>query len=101
MFQNGKGRLLDIWLNIMKEEENKIVFVFTGTGPQWWGMGHQLYHQEHIFRKKAQDVNRYFKELSGFSILEKMLVDEQKSEMDSTDISQPANFLLQVLLSAG
>ncbi|CAF4430145.1 unnamed protein product, partial [Adineta steineri] len=29
----------------------KICFVFSGQGPQWWAMGRQLYESEPIFNK--------------------------------------------------
>ncbi|CAF0867407.1 unnamed protein product [Adineta steineri] len=31
--------------------EQKICFVFTGQGPQWWAMGTQLYESEPLFNK--------------------------------------------------
>lgn len=80
-------------------KENKVVFVYTGMGPQWWGMGHQLYNEEPIFRKTLDTCDELFKGISGWSLLEEMLKDETSSRMAETEIAQPANFFIQVGLT--
>ncbi|NEE17784.1 acyltransferase domain-containing protein, partial [Streptomyces sp. SID7499] len=30
--------------------DRRLVWVFTGMGPQWWGMGRQLLEEEPVFR---------------------------------------------------
>lgn len=71
------------------------VFVFTGMGPQWWGMGRELFETQPIFRAFAERVDREFTKLSGWSLLEEMLRSEDDSRVTETQIAQPANFLLQ------
>ncbi|MES9993877.1 MAG: type I polyketide synthase [Candidatus Thiodiazotropha sp.] len=75
------------------------VFVFSGMGPQWWGMGRELFANEPVFEKSAKSVDRIFRDIAGWSILEEMLAEESESRMEETQIAQPANFLLQVGLA--
>src|SRR5207237_5575907 len=76
------------------------VFVFTGMGPQWWGMGTELFATESVFRQAALAVDDAFQSLSGWSLLSEMQLDKASSRMNQTQIAQPANFLLQVALAA-
>jgi len=85
------------------EQQNQIVttnpslvFVFTGMGPQWWGMGQQLYFSEPVYRNCAEKIDKIFSAISGWSILKEMLKSELDSSMDETEVSQPANFVLQI-----
>lgn len=82
------------------QKEQKPVFVLTGMGPQWWGMGRELFASEAVFRSTAQECDVIFKQLSGWSILDEMLADESVSRITETQIAQPANFVLQVSLVA-
>jgi len=41
------------------------VFVFTGMGPQWWAMGHELLQHEPLFRKVAEECDAIFQRLAG------------------------------------
>ena len=76
------------------------VFVFTGMGPQWWGMGTELLATEPAFRQAALAVDEAFQSLSGWSLLWEMQLDKASSRMNQTQVAQPANFLLQVALAA-
>jgi len=76
------------------------VFVFTGMGPQWWGMGTELLATEPVFRRAALSVDEAFQSLSGWSLLREMQLDKGSSRMNETQVAQPANFLLQVALAA-
>ncbi|MCB1956133.1 MAG: SDR family NAD(P)-dependent oxidoreductase [Rhodocyclaceae bacterium] len=75
------------------------VFVFSGMGPQWWGMGQRLYRDEPRFRATVDRLAAGFEAMAGWSILEQMLADEADSRMADTDVAQPANFILQVGLA--
>jgi acyl transferase domain-containing protein len=76
------------------------VFVFTGMGPQWWAMGHELLQHEPVFRQKAEECDAVFQRVAGWSILAEMKADENHSKITQTQIAQPANFVLQVALTA-
>jgi acyl transferase domain-containing protein/acyl carrier protein len=77
----------------------KLVWVFSGMGPQWWAMGRQLLEKEPIFRQAAEECDQLFIKLAGWSILQEMLSDESNSRMAETEVAQPANFVLQVGLA--
>jgi len=77
----------------------KAAFVFTGMGPQWWAMGHQLYKEEPVFKDAVDACDEVFKEISGWSIVSEMLTSEEASKMEETEIAQPANFVIQVGLA--
>ena len=76
-----------------------IVFVFTGQGAQWWGMGRQLLQREPIFRQTIEKIDSLFQKISGWSILEEMTRPEEESRINQTAIAQPAIFALQVALA--
>lgn len=78
----------------------KPVFVFTGMGPQWWAMGQQLYANNSVYRDAVNEADLMFQRVAGFSVLQEMLVDEAQSRITWTEFAQPANFILQVGLTA-
>lgn len=71
------------------------VLVFSGMGPQWWGMGRELMATQPVFRDFAQEVDRIFAPLAGWSILDEMARPEDQSSVTCTHVAQPANFVLQ------
>jgi acyl transferase domain-containing protein/NADP-dependent 3-hydroxy acid dehydrogenase YdfG/acyl carrier protein len=75
------------------------VFVFTGMGPQWWGMGRELLREEPVFRAFAEECDAIFRRLAGWSILAEMTIEESGSRIGETQIAQPANFVLQAGLA--
>ncbi|AHH15033.1 polyketide synthase [Nocardia nova SH22a] len=76
------------------------VYVFTGMGPQWWGMARELLTTAGTFADEARRIDAVFTEIAGWSIVEEMLRPEEESKVTSTAIAQPANFLVQVALHA-
>ncbi|WP_417734960.1 SDR family NAD(P)-dependent oxidoreductase [Rosistilla oblonga] len=72
------------------------VFVFTGMGPQWWGMGQELYRKSDIYRQAVAQADMLFQEIAGFSILTEMLKGESSSRISRTQYAQPANLLIQI-----
>ena len=78
----------------------KPVFVFSGMGPQWWGMGRELLTSGGIFSRTADEIDSVFTEIAGWSIVDELSKPEQTSRIHRTEFAQPANFLLQVSLAA-
>lgn len=78
----------------------KPVFVFTGMGPQWWAMGHELYRSNSLFRSTLDEADAIFTQIAGFSILAEMLKEESESRILETQIAQPANLMIQLGLLA-
>jgi len=76
------------------------VFVFTGQGPQWWGMGRELLEREPLFRDVVSQIDRHIFALGGWSLLEEMSRPEAESRIHETRFAQPAIFAIQVGLAA-
>ena len=81
-------------------ETRRVAFVFSGQGPQWWGMGRQLSESEPVFRRKLEEVDELFVAEAGWSILEEMRRDAESSRIDETEVAQPALFAIQTGLAA-
>ncbi|HCX22475.1 MAG: short-chain dehydrogenase [Flammeovirgaceae bacterium] len=77
---------------------NKLAFVFTGQGPQWYAMGQELIATEPLFKQVIQNIEGYFKEIAGWSLLEEMNKDEENSRVNDTRIAQPAIMAIQIAL---
>ena len=77
-----------------------LVFVFTGQGAQWWGMGRQLFAREPVFRRTIQAIDGAFRPLAGWSLVDLLTCGAEKSSLDRTDFVQPAVFALQAALAA-
>lgn len=76
-----------------------LVFVYTGMGPQWWGMGHELFREDPIAAATLEEIDAIFQPMAGWSLREAMLADESTSRMERTELAQPANFAIQVALT--
>ena len=77
-----------------------LAFVFSGMGPQWWGMGRELLRDEPVFRATIERMDQIFVAHSGWSLLAEFEVDEQDSRVALTEVAQPLNFAIQVGLAA-
>ncbi|WP_134048312.1 type I polyketide synthase [Mycobacteroides franklinii] len=75
------------------------VFVFSGMGPQWWGMARGLLECQGVFRDTAADIDAVFQEISGWSVIAELLRSQGDSRVSRTEIAQPANFLVQSALA--
>lgn len=77
----------------------RTAFVYTGMGPQWWGMGRGLWRENAVYRAALKEADALFQPIAGFSILDEMLRDGSASRIAQTEFAQPANFLLQMGLT--
>ena len=76
------------------------VFVFTGMGPQWWRMARELIEADGVFAATAREIDERFVPIAGWSILDALREPEETSLITTTAVAQPANFLVQVALTA-
>lgn len=76
------------------------VFVFSGMGPQWWGMARELLTADGVFAETARAVDAEFRAVAGWSIIDELRRPEEESRVTATEVAQPANFLVQVALAA-
>lgn len=83
-----------------RNNSGPVAFVCTGMGPQWWGMGRELYGRDPDFTEALEECDRAFREISNWSIRDEMLAGEDSSRMAEPEVAQPANFCLQVALAA-
>jgi len=79
---------------------NKVVFVFSGMGPQWWAMGRQLLQEEPVFRDVVVQCDSILRKMAGWSLKDELMADEEHSRIKETHITQPATFALQAGLAA-
>ncbi|MET0357570.1 MAG: type I polyketide synthase, partial [Cellvibrio sp.] len=77
----------------------KLTFVYSGMGPQWWGMGQELLISEPLFAQKIKEYDEVFQKISGWSLLEEMQSSEENSRVAKTDVAQPMNFAVQAALT--
>ena len=72
------------------------VFVFTGNGGQWVGMGQKLYAESREFRHAVDAVEEIFQQHAPFSLLPHFLGEGEPAALENTDIAQPLIFAVQV-----
>ncbi|CAF4035491.1 unnamed protein product, partial [Adineta steineri] len=81
----------------------KICFVFSGQGPQWWAMGRQLYESEPLFNKWINLIDGEMTKINNgeWRLLEELIEkkNEQESRINDTNIAQPTLFTIQVALT--
>ncbi|MCP4122254.1 MAG: SDR family NAD(P)-dependent oxidoreductase [Bacteroidetes bacterium] len=80
------------------EVKDKIVFIFSGQGPQWWGMGRQLFENEPLFRYWIEKIDGMLSKHADWSLIEELTRDENNSRISETNIAQPAIFSIQIAL---
>lgn len=81
-------------------QQPRPAWVFTGMGPQWWGMGRELFASQPVYREAVERCDREIAALAGWSLIEEMNADAAGSAMDQTWLAQPANFAVQTGLAA-
>ncbi len=76
-------------------DENGTVFVYTGNGAQWHGMGRTLYAESPVFAEALSSLNVDMQPLLGFSLLD-ALQEDDPTKLQDTAVSQPLLFAIQV-----
>jgi len=79
-----------------KPVSDKVTFVFSGQGPQWYAMGRQLYKTEKIFRDTIQEAHDALQKLGGWNLLDEFLAREEQSNISHTSYGQPMITALQI-----
>jgi phthiocerol/phenolphthiocerol synthesis type-I polyketide synthase C len=80
--------------------ERPAVFVFSGNGAQFVGMGRAAYHANAAFRREIDEIDRLYAEIAGWSIAERLRDGVLDDELDRTSIAQPLIFAVQSALAA-
>ncbi len=81
------------------DEQGRLVFVFSGQGSQWAGMGRELLAHEPIFRAAIEQCDRAFKPYVDWSLLD-LLDGTSERTLGDIDVVQPALFAMQVALAS-
>ncbi|MES1240936.1 MAG: acyltransferase domain-containing protein [Acidobacteriota bacterium] len=79
-------------------ETGGLVFVFSGQGPQWPGMGRQLFEAEPVFRRVVERCDEALQPLLGYSFRARMEAEEDA--LSHTEVAQTAIYALQAGLLA-
>ena len=75
------------------------VLVYSGMGPQWWGMGRRLLTEEPVFRGMVETIDAIFQPIAGWSLIREIEADEASSRVGLTEVAQPLNFAIQAGLT--
>lgn len=75
--------------------DSPLVWVFSGNGSQWQGMGRKLYTESPLFQSAIQEVADLFAGYSDYNLLAAFST-ESTVELQQTEIAQPLLFALQV-----
>ncbi|MCB5197363.1 type I polyketide synthase [Deefgea salmonis] len=75
------------------------VFVFSGNGSQWAGMGRSLLASNAVFQQAIAEVDAHFMPLSGYGLQDEIAGrngQDDENRYAQTEIAQPALFAIQV-----
>jgi phthiocerol/phenolphthiocerol synthesis type-I polyketide synthase C len=78
------------------EESGKPVFVFSGNGSQYAGMGRRLFSESKVFRDAIAEVDALFSQYADYSLTEVLEDPEKESMLRLTEVAQPTLFAIQV-----
>ncbi len=77
----------------------RVVFVFSGQGPQWWwAMGRELLEREPAFRVAVKRCDDALRRLADFSVLAAITAKPEAARLKRPAIAQPILFTLQTAL---
>jgi acyl transferase domain-containing protein len=77
----------------------RLALVYSGNGPQWWGMGRELFAQSKIFSQAIEEIDALLAPKSGWSLVEEMRRPESDNRIGLIEIAQPLLFAQQVALT--
>ncbi len=78
----------------------RVVWVFSGQGSQWVGMGRALVVGEPAFRSALERCDRVLRPLLGWSVVDEMLRGAPGAVAERIDVMWPTLFAFQVALAA-
>jgi phthiocerol/phenolphthiocerol synthesis type-I polyketide synthase B len=75
-----------------------LVWVFSGQGSQWTGMGRELWEEEGVFRAVVKELEGVYEEELGVSLRRGLCTEELEGA--GADVVQPLIYAMQVGLAA-
>tara|TARA_B100000029_G_scaffold516253_2_gene628084 strand:- start:92024 stop:98293 length:6270 start_codon:yes stop_codon:yes gene_type:complete len=96
----GKGKYPDK-LEIGGGDQKPLipVFIFTGMGPQWYGMGDRLYKTVPAFRNKMEKIDNLFIKLGSPSIIDAIMNGNRGTQITDIETAQAGNLLIQYAIA--
>lgn len=82
------------WIN-----SPKVVFVFSGYGGQWQGMGQELCAQEPVFNSKITQCHELLSQYTNWSLVAEIGKESDSNIGKDLEITQVAIFAIQVALA--
>jgi myxalamid-type polyketide synthase MxaF len=91
VFKGGSGR----------QRTSRTVFVFSGQGAQWLGMGTGLFRHQPVFRKKIGECDAVMAALGlhSWTLAQQLAETQDENMLHQTEIIQPLIFSIQVALA--
>jgi phthiocerol/phenolphthiocerol synthesis type-I polyketide synthase C len=77
-----------------------VVFLFSGQGSQWYGMGQRLHAEEPVFRDALARCDDAMRPHLDGSMVAELFADHTQSRRSDIGVIQPAIFAIQVALAA-
>ncbi|HVV71826.1 MAG TPA: acyltransferase domain-containing protein, partial [Verrucomicrobiae bacterium] len=77
-----------------------LVFVFSGHGSQWVGMGASLLEREPAFREAMTRCDDALRSVCGWSVINELIAPAPQFRLDRTEYFQPVLFAIQSSLAA-
>lgn len=96
--QHGWEKLVSVGES--KSERQKILFMFSGQGAQWYGMGRELYLREATFMNTISEIDKLLLKLGEkWSLKDELMATEQDSKVNELVIGQIATFSVQFAIA--
>ena len=83
----------------------QVVFLFTGQGAQWPGMGRALYQAEPVYRKQIDECAEILQPMLGLDVRTFLFPGDTKAEasaewLNETRLAQPALFITELAMAS-
>jgi len=99
-FTGGLSEAEDLTGGLAPSEAPPLVFVYSGNGSQFAGMGRGAYAANTAFRRHFDALDALFSPIAGWSLREALVAVDLEERLAATSVSQPLIFAIQSALTA-